>query len=57
LENYIYYGLSEKSDIFDDNFEENKLYFFTGDINYYSYITGQAQTYFARYLSFAEVVE
>jgi hypothetical protein len=70
MENYIYYNLSEKSDNFDDNFEENKLYLFTGNINYYGYDGFQKgmddnpsvydefiDTYFARYLSFVEVEE
>ncbi len=69
-ENYVYYALSDKSDSFDINYEENKLYLYTGDVNYYGYLDvderigdnsslrdGMSYTYFARYLSFVAVVE
>ena len=69
-ENYIYYALSDKSDGFDISYDENRLYLYTGDINYYGYADmeemtndnsslrdGVSDTYFARYLSFVEVVE
>lgn len=62
---HVYSELSDKHDIFNDNYESNKLYLYTGDIGWYdmSWYAYQDEslegidTYFARYLSFEEVKE
>lgn len=66
-ENYIYYSLSQKSNEFAVNYDNNRLYLYTGDVNYYVYADmtndslslndDYSNTYFARYLSFVEVIE
>jgi hypothetical protein len=60
----MYYSLSDQSDNFDDDFEKNRLYLYTGDVGYYGYADNDlsvdsdiTDTYFARYISFLNVVE
>lgn len=70
--NYMYHGQSTKSDIFYDNYQNNKLYLYKADISWYPVFwyghelkndeifdesLQASDTFFARYLSFEKIKE
>ncbi len=62
---HVYHRLSDKYNNFEDNYEDNKLYLYTGDVwwydtSWYAYtgaVSDGLETFFARYLSFDKVKE